>query len=220
MRILPFAAALTLLPLAAFAQEAPAAEEAAAPPAVQEMALGPEDAPVTIVEYASLTCPHCANWHGESYPRLKADFIDQGQVRLIFREVYFDRFGLWASIVARCGGEMRFFPMVERLYAEQQDWVGDGEPAAIADNLRRIGLASGLSGEQLDACLRDEARAEALVAWYQANAEADGIDSTPTFLINGEKYSNMAWADMEALIEAELAEVAPAGTAPAEAPAE
>ena len=220
MRILPFAAALTLLPLAAVAQEAPAAEEPAAPAAVQDLALAPRHAPGPFVEYASLTCPHCANWHGESYPRLKADFIDQGQVRLIFREVYFDRFGLWASIVARCGGEMRFFPMLERLYAEQQDWVGDGEPAAIADNLRRIGLASGLSGEQLDACLSDEARAEALVSWYQANAEADGIDSTPTFLINGEKYSNMAWADMEALIEAELAEVAPAGTAPAEAPTE
>ncbi len=214
MRILPPAAAtaLTLLPLAALAQEAAPAAEA---PAVPEMALGQPDAPVTVVEYASLTCPHCARWHEESYPQLKAEFIDDGEVRLVFREVYFDRFGLWASMVARCGGPMRFFPVVERLYAEQQDWVGSGEPAAIADNLRRIGLAAGMGGEQLDAGLRAEAQAEALVAWFQANAEADGIDSTPTFLINGEKHSNLPWEEMRGLIEAALAEAAPA-----EAPAE
>jgi protein-disulfide isomerase len=211
MRLLSLAAAtaLTVLPLAAFAQEAAApaaAEPAAEAVAIQEMALGQPDAPVTVIEYGSLTCPHCATWHQTSLPQLKAEFVDEGQVRYVFREVYFDRFGLWASMVARCGGEMRFFPILDQLYAQQRDWVGDGQPAAIADNLRRIGLASGLGAEQIDACLRDEAQAEALVAWYQANAEADGIDSTPSFVINGEKHSNMAWADMRALIEAELAE--------------
>ena len=217
MRLFSLAAAtaLTILPLAALAQDdatPETGEPAAEAVTIPEMALGRPDAPVTVIEYGSLTCPHCANWHETSYPQLKAEFIDDGQVRYVFREVYFDRFGLWASMVARCGGEMRFFPIVERLYAEQRDWVGDGQPAAIADALRRIGLASGLAAEQVDSCLRDEAQAEALVAWYQANAEADGINATPTFLINGEKHSNMAWDEMRALIEAELAEAGAAGS--------
>jgi protein-disulfide isomerase len=169
---------------------------------------GAADAPVTIIEYGSFTCPHCADWHETSYPQLKADYIDTGEVRFIFREVYFDRPGLWASMIARCGGEMRFFPVHDLIYENQRDWIGDSQPATIADNLRRLGISAGLEAEQVDACLRDETQAEALVAWFQGNATADGIDSTPTFLINGETHSNMAWEEMQAIIDAELAEAA------------
>lgn len=174
-------------------------------PTIQDMAQGAADAPVTIIEYGSFTCPHCAAWHEDSYGQLKEEFIDTGKVRFVFREVYFDRFGLWASMIARCGGQMRFFPIHDLIYDQQREWIGDQQPQTIADNLRRLGKTAGLDDAALDACLNDQAQAEALVAWFQANAEADSIDSTPTFLINGEKYSNMSFEEMRGIIEAELA---------------
>ena len=196
-------------PDAAPTDEATSAEPAAADPAaIPDMAQGAEDAPLTIIEYGSFTCPHCAAFHADQYQQLKEDYIDTGKVRFVFREVYFDRFGLWASMIARCGGEMRFFGIHDVLYETQQDWVGEGDPATIAENLRTIGKTAGMDDATLDACLKDEAQAEALVAWFQANAEADGIESTPTFIINGEKHSNMAYDELQAIVEAELAEAA------------
>ena len=192
---------------AAAAEDAAPAEEAAADPAaIPDMVQGAEDAPVTLIEYASYTCPHCAAFHGDQYPQLKEDYIDTGKVRFVFREVYFDRFGLWASMVARCGGDMRFFGLTEVLYEEQREWIGEGEPAAIAENLRRIGRTAGMDDATIDACMQDEAQAEGLVAWFQQNAETDGIEATPTLIINGEKHSNMAYEELAALIDAELAE--------------
>ena len=100
------------------------AQEAVADPlAIPDMVMGAADAPVEIIEYASFTCPHCANFHANIYPLLKADYIDTGKVRFVYREVYFDRFGLWASMIARCGGEMRFFGMAELIYEKQREWT-------------------------------------------------------------------------------------------------
>ena len=78
---------------------------AAASSAIEDMVLGDANAPITMIEYASYTCPHCGSFHQNTYPQLKADYIDTGKVKFIFREVYFDRFGLWASMIARCGGQ-------------------------------------------------------------------------------------------------------------------
>ena len=172
---------------------------------VTEMALGPQEAKVTVMEYASFTCPHCATFHKGPLKELKADYIDSGKVRFVYREVYFDRFGLWASMVARCGGEEKFFGISDMLYEKQREWT-QGEPAAVADNLRRIGKLSGIDGDQVETCLNDRDKAQALVAWYQANAEADEINSTPSFVINGQKYSNMAYDDFKVIIDEKLAE--------------
>ena len=168
-----------------------------------EMTLGAQDAPVTIIEYASYTCPHCATFHQGAFKELKEDYIDTGKVQFIYREVYFDRFGLWASMVARCGGEDRFFGISDMVYDQQSEW-SRGEPAEIADNLRRIGRSAGMNDEQLDACLNDGDKAQSLVAWYQENAEEHGINSTPSFVINGTTHSNMSYADFSALIDREI----------------
>jgi len=183
------------------------AQDAGAPDTSQitEMTLGAEDAPVTVVEYASYTCPHCATFHMGPFKQLKSDYVDEGEVQFIYREVFFDRFGLWASMVARCGGEDRFFAITEMLYDQQRDWT-QGEPTEVADNLRRIGKVAGLDADQLDACLNDEDKAKALVAWFQENAEADEVESTPTLIINDEKYSNMSYDDLKAIIDEKLAE--------------
>ena len=173
---------------------------------IQDMAQGAEEAPVTVIEYGSFTCPHCAAWHEESYQQLKDDYIDTGKVRFVFREVYFDRPGLWASMIARCGGEMRFFGIHDMIFEQQREWVGDQQPATVAENLRALGRVAGLDDATMETCLTNGAQAEALVTWFQQNAEADEIDSTPTFIINGEKHSNMAWEEMQAIIDTELAE--------------
>ena len=169
-----------------------------------EMTMGAEDAPVEMIEYASFTCPHCATFHEEVWPRLKADYIDTGKVRFIYREVYFDRPGLWASMIARCGGEARFFGITEILYERQGEWAAGGDPAVIAANLERIGKSAGLSDEDISACLSDGEMAEALVGWFRTNAEADDITGTPSFVIDGEKVSNRSYDDLRALLDAKL----------------
>lgn len=185
----------------------PVVAQEAAPDTSQivEMTMGPEDAKVTIVEYASFTCPHCANFHKGPLKQLKADYIDTDKVHFIYRDVYFDRFGLWASMVARCGGPEKFFGISDMLYEQQREWT-QGELAAIADNLRRIGKVAGLEPDAVEACLNDTDKAKALVAWYQENAKAHGVESTPTLVINEQKYSNMAYDDLKAIIEEKLAE--------------
>lgn len=194
---------------AGVAQDTAAPAETAEPAAVeiQDMVLGDPNAPVTIIEYGSFTCPHCANFHANQFQSLNADYIETGKVNFIFREVYFDRFGLWASMIARCGGEMRFYGIHDILYETQTDWIAGGQdPALIADNLRTIGIQAGLDGAQVDACMQDEATAQALVAWFEANATADEISATPTLIIDGTKYSNMAYEEMQPIIEAALAD--------------
>ena len=175
------------------------------PAAIPDMVIGSADAPVKITEYASFTCPHCANFHATVWPQLKANYIDTGKVQFTYREVYFDRFGLWASMMARCGGEMRFFGMTDMIYDKQRDWTASGDPATIAQDLRKLGKTAGLTDAMLDECMNDAAQAQNLVAWFEANAKADDINSTPSFIINGTKYSNMSYEDMAKIIDDAIA---------------
>lgn len=172
---------------------------------IPDMISGNPDATVEVIEYASFTCPHCATFHTGAYKKLKAEYIDTGKIKFIYREVYFDRFGLWASLIARCGGEEKFFGIADLIYADQEGWSRAGDPAAIVEELRKIGRLAGLDNETLEACLQDGDRAQSLVAWYQENAKADGIDSTPSFVINGKKHSNMSFEDMKVIIDEALA---------------
>ncbi len=169
-----------------------------------EMTQGNPDAPVTVIEYASFTCPHCANFHEGSYQQLKTDYIDTGKINFIYREVYFDKFGLWAGMMARCGGTTeRYFAISDLIYRNQPGWTDGSNDQEIVGNLMQLGKSAGFTGEQLEACLQDEELANALVASYQENATADGIGSTPSFVINGKLYTNMSYADFEkALVEA------------------
>ncbi|MFV0514644.1 MAG: DsbA family protein [Jhaorihella sp.] len=170
---------------------------------ITEMVLGEEDAPVTIVEYASYTCPHCADFHEGPFRKLKSDYIETGKVRFVYREVYFDRYGLWASMVARCE-PAKFFGISDLIFKSQKDWVRAGGPAEIVAELKKIGRLAGMDDATLDACLQDADKAQTLVAWYQEHAEADGIEATPSFVVNGKKVENQSWNDFKAIIDAEL----------------
>lgn len=180
------------------------AAEAQEAPVIADMVMGSPDAPVTVIEYASFTCPHCQNFHATVLGDLKKNYIDTGKVRFIYREVYFDKFGLWAAMVARCGGEMKYFGIADMIYDTQKEWIADGAEQTIADNLRKIGLKAGIAPDALDACMKDNEMAKALVAAYQTNAEADGIDSTPSFVIDGTKYSNMSYDEFAAILDEKL----------------
>jgi protein-disulfide isomerase len=171
---------------------------------ITEMVLGAEDAPVTMIEYASYTCPHCANFHNGAFKQLKEEYIDTGKMKLIYREVYFDRYGLWASMIARCGGPEKFFGISDLIYKGQADWTRAGGASEIIDALRKIGGLAGLEKDTLEACLQDGAKAQTLAAWYQENATADGIQSTPSFILNGTKVENQSYEKFKALIDAEL----------------
>ncbi|WP_158965673.1 DsbA family protein [Chachezhania sediminis] len=181
-----------------------AAQDAQAPEIV-EMVLGDPDAPVEMIEYASFTCPHCATFNTGPLKQLKKDYVDTGKVKLVYRDVYFDRFGLWAAMVARCGGPEKFFGISDMIYENQAQWTRAGDPVAIVGELRKFGKIAGVTDEQLDVCLNDAAKAQALVEWYQKNATEDGITGTPSFIIDGEMVENQPYDDLKVVLDEKLA---------------
>ena len=187
-------AATPLLGTKSFAQEALD---------VKEMSLGNPDSAVTVIEYASYTCPHCASFHTNTYPQLKANYIDTNKINFIYRDVYFDRFGLWASMIARCD-DTKFFGITDMLYKRQPEWSRAGDAPTVVAEMRKIGLIAGLSNEQMDACLNNQPMAEALVARFQETTAKDDVNSTPTLFLNGTKYSNMSYTQLADLIDQEL----------------
>jgi protein-disulfide isomerase len=107
-------------------------------------------------------------------------------------------------MLARCGDESRYFPMVDLIYGTQREWAASSDPAVIAENLRRMGRSTGLTNEQVDACLMDAEQAQAMVAVYQQNATEHGISSTPSFVVDGELHSNMPLEAFRSLLDAQL----------------
>jgi protein-disulfide isomerase len=185
-----------------------AAAEEAKPATVAEpsdFSIGDPNAKVKIVEYASYTCPHCANFHATAFKPMKAEYIDTGKVYFTLREVYFDRYGLWAAMVARCGGDMRYFAIHDVLFDKQKEWAASDDPAAVINNLTTIAVSLGLEKPAVDACLKDAAMAEALVARFETNMKADEVEGTPTIFVNGTKYGSMGYEELKSIIDAELA---------------
>lgn len=168
---------------------------------VIEIVEGNPDAPVTIIEFSSFTCPHCARYNQTIYPQMRAEYIDSGRIQYIKREVYFDAYGLWAALVARCGGAMSYSGIANIMYAEQQEWARGADANAVAENLRRIGRRAGLGDDQLNACMTDRDMAVALMETYRQGAEDYGIRATPSFVINGETYSNMSFEEFQGIID-------------------
>jgi len=168
---------------------------------VTDMTLGEADAPVEIIEYGSFTCPHCATFEQEVFPQIKENYIDTGKVKFTFREAYFNKYDMWASLMARCGGEMKYFGIVDMIYETQDDWARQSTEAGVADAIRKMGLQAGIGQEQLDACMQDGETLQALVGWYQQNVEEDGFNSTPSFMIDGELHTNMPYDEFADILD-------------------
>lgn len=196
--------------LAAFGARA---ETAAAAAPVEDFVIGDAGAKVTVMEFLSVTCPHCAHFHAEIYPKLKADYIDTGKVKLEIHEVYRNQLDLYGGLVARCGGQMRYVGVMDLLFDKQADWAGSGDVNTVVDQLKTIGRTAGMTDEQVDACLHDQTVAEAVVKHFQddqaKNFPGDSFEGTPTFFVNGvlrkEIFSDIAYADLQAILDAELA---------------
>lgn len=172
-----------LLLVAAITTLAPAATLAA--PDTGEMAIGRADAPVTIIEFASMTCPHCAKFHQTVLPRIKAELVETGKVRLIYRDFPLDGLALRAAMLARCGGADRFFAFADVIYAQQAQWARAADPQAA---LRQLGRLGGLSDQEIDACLADRGLEDAVMRSRLDGQQKFQIDSTPAFLINGVRF--------------------------------
>ena len=170
---------------------------------IESMFIGNKKAPVLIIEYASFSCSHCATFHTEVLPKLKADYINTGKVLLEYREVYFDGPGLWAGLLARCQGNQKYFPMIDLIYRKQKDWAR-GNRDEIIDGLLSVGRQSGLTDEKSRMCMEDSNLAENLIEIFKKNITVDGISSTPSFVINGELVQNMSYDELKKIIDAKL----------------
>ncbi len=174
------ALAATLPALPAFAQS-PSNEELMRPGALPDQVLGKADAPVTIIEYASMTCGHCAHFHKTTYPELKKRYIDTGKVRFIFREFPLDPIATAAFMLARCAGEGKYFPMVETLFEQQNKWaVRQPLPPLLA-----IAKQAGFSEQSFNACLGDDKLMKQIEAVRERASKEFSVASTPTFFVNG-----------------------------------
>ena len=154
------------------------------PGSLPEKFLGKEDAPVTIVEYASMTCPHCASFHEKTLPELKTKYIDTGKVRLILREFPFDPRAEAGFMLARCSND-NYFAMVDVLLKQQQNWAGVEK---VREALLQLSKLAGFTQESFEACLTDQKLLEDVRAVRDRGAKDFGVDSTPTFFINGGRY--------------------------------
>ena len=166
--------------------------------AVGDMELGAKDAPVTIIEYASMTCSHCANFHMGPFKELKAKYIDTGKVRIIFREFPFDPVALQASMLARCVGEKRYFGMLNVLFKSQAKWANSSEPQQALAKIARLG---GFTEARFKACMTNQDLADMILKSRLNGSKKFGVDSTPSFIVNGVKTSgNMTVTEWDMLL--------------------
>ena len=161
--------------------------------------LGNPDAPVTIIEYSSLTCAHCARFHADTLPRVKENWIEAGKARLVYRHFPLDGLALRAAAVANCFDGKRHFSFLDAMFASQRRWTRSSDP--LADLARMAGLA-GMSQEAFDRCVEDEAEIDRILE-RRADGEATyDVNSTPTLIVNGKKLrGSVSYEDFEKVLE-------------------
>jgi protein-disulfide isomerase len=173
----------TLSPTPALAAAGDAAKELAVQPS--DRILGKAEAPITIIEYASLTCPHCAHFDVTVLPKLKEKWIDTGKAKLILRDYPLDEPALRAAMVARCAPADRFYPLIDTFFAQQEHWVTSRDYRAALEKLVKLG---GMSDKEFKACISDKKLEDQVAQSRLIASQQLGVDATPTFFINGKKF--------------------------------
>jgi protein-disulfide isomerase len=181
---LVLAAFLLTASLGAASPAAAAAETAAPAPTAQDRVLGKADAPITIIEYGSLTCPHCAEFNTTTLPDLKKNWIDTGKAKLVFRVFPLNSLDVRAAMLARCVPPERYFAFIDTVYRDQASWMGAHDPEEALASIARL---AGVSEDKIKSCLADKSAQDAVVADAYTAQKSYGVDSTPTFFINGAK---------------------------------
>lgn len=192
-----FSAALLAVLAVAGVKAEPLPTEAA----LEDRVMGDADAPVTIIEYASLTCPHCATFHRETLPQVKSEWIETGKARLIYRDYPTSptAVSLAASMIARCAPQERYFAFLGALFETQKNWAVSPDPI---DALAKVAQLGGMPREDVDKCLDDEALLDGLRERALDARMEFGIESTPSFVINGKVVrGNMSYDDFADLLE-------------------
>jgi protein-disulfide isomerase len=162
-------------------------EDLMKPGPLSDLVIGNTEAPITVVEYASMTCGHCANFHTKVFPVIKEKYVDTGKVRFIMREFPLDNLAAAASMLARCAGEGKTFPLISVLFAKQDEWAfvkGDPRP-----ELLKFAKQAGFTQESFEKCLTDQKLLDDISAVRARAADTFGVNSTPTFFINGKKLN-------------------------------
>ena len=179
------AAALGGSTVSAFAQQHASSAELSKTPPLGDKWMGSDNAPVTMIEYASATCPHCAVFHADTFPKIKSEFIETGKVRFTMREFPFDDLSLAAFMVARCAPEERYFLVLDVLFERQKVWTRNNPKG----ELFKIAKLAGFTEKSFEACLTNEKIARGIVDARNHAQRTLGVNSTPTFFINGEKLT-------------------------------
>jgi protein-disulfide isomerase len=176
--------------------------------AMGDMMQGNPNSPVTVIEYASMTCSHCAGFHKHTYPRLKENYIDTGKINFVFREFPLDAYALEASIMARCAGEDRYFEIVHEVFERQEEWILASSPSKIRNRLRGIGEDLGITESMYKTCQDDEALQKRIAAKAAEGRTRYDVNGTPAIVVNGQlveggaNYNNLA-RHIEGLLESD-----------------
>ena len=162
--------------------------------------LGKPDAPITIIEYSSLTCPHCAKFHADTLPQIKKDWIDTGKAKLVVRDFVWDPLAQAAAMISHCSGD-RYFAFLDTYFHSQANWLHSDKPLDAMKSIARLG---GMSGDQVDKCLQDRTLLSQILARKEDAEKSYGVDSTPTFIINGKVVSgDKDYADFNKILAAQ-----------------
>ncbi len=166
---------------------------------LEDFAMGDPNSPAVIVEYASMTCPHCAHFYQNIFPDVKEKYIDTGKARFVFREFPLDGLAVAASMLARCAGEDRFYPMIEGLFETQETWAVPGEDGKA--KLLLIAKQAGFSEASFEKCLADKELFDKIVAVRKKAHEEYDVDATPSFFVDGKRLPGIGIENFDAAIE-------------------
>jgi len=166
---------------------------------IEEIFLGNKDAKVTVIEYSSMTCIHCANFHKDIYPKIKENYIDTNKIKFIYRDFPFDKQALFGSVLAKCAPKEKYFDFVKLILSTQKKWITNDD--TFIDKLKNIGKLAGLTESKINNCFKDEQIVDNIINTRTFAERKYNIDSTPSFIINNKKYSAMSYENFEKIIE-------------------
>ena len=165
----------------------------------EEFFLGNKNAKIVVIEYASMTCIHCANFHKQVYPKIKKNYIDTNKIKFIFRDFPLDKQALFASVLAKCAPKDKYFNFVKLILTNQEKWISNDD--TFMNKLRNIGKLAGLNENKINSCFKDEKMVDNIIRTRSIGEEKYNISSTPSLIINEKKYSAMSYENFEKIIE-------------------
>ena len=165
----------------------------------EEIFLGNKDAKIVVIEYASMTCIHCANFHKEVYPKIKKNYIDTNKIKFIFRDFPLDKQALFGSVLTKCAPKEKYFDFVKLILNTQKKWISNDN--TFQDKLKNIGKLAGLNENKINTCFKNEQIVDDILKSRSIGEKKYNISSTPSLIINEKKYSAMSYENFEKIIE-------------------